>query len=626
MLSTIREKTQGIIATFILILVVIPFALWGINSYFEGGPGTHVARVNGIEITQDAYRAAMEPLRGRVEAATLETRAFKELVVSGLVEQTLLVRDAEESGYRMGDERLARMIREVPLFQRDGKFDPEQYRALLRREGMTEQQFEGRLRNENITRQVQAGIVESAILVPGELDRVARLLAQEREIAYAVADVKQFLPRAKVSTEEIEKRYEAQGNRYLTAEQVRIQYLRLSAPELIGKYQPSEQEIARAYEEEVARYTTPAKRRVAHILIAAEGDAKAQEKARAQAGEIARQLQAGANFAALARKYSDDKDSGAKGGDLGEVRPGILPKALEAAVGGLKAGENSAPVRTEFGWHIAKVTAYTPEKRRSLAEVKAELVKHVRKRVAEERFAEAAEKFRNLVYEHPESLAPAANTLELSIQESGWLTRSGGAGIGANLKVVEAAFQPEVLAKTRNSDAIDADGQTLVAVRVLEHKPAVRRPLAEVRAEIESELKQEAALREAGTVTEKALAESRAGAALEGLVAKYGLKLERPRQVRREQTGVDRRILEAAFRARIPEGGKPSYERVEMGRSGYALVIVRKLIEPDAAKIDAATRERAKRLLAERRGNGQYNAYRAGLRLKAEVKVFSDRL
>jgi peptidyl-prolyl cis-trans isomerase D len=626
MLTTIREKTQGIIASFILVLIVIPFALWGINSYFEGGPGTYVAKVDGVEITQQAYRDAIEPLRGRVEPAMLESRTFKEMVLSGLIDQTLLVRDAEEAGFRIGDEQLARMIREVPLFQRDGRFDPEQYRALLRREGLSEQQFEQRLRGEHITRQAQAGFVESAIVTETEIDRVARLFAQSREFTQAVLTTEPFRARVTVTPQEVEQAYQAQADGFRTPEEVRVQYIRLAAADLVKNYQPKEEEIRKAYEEESARQGSPEKRRVSHILIEVPAAASEEEgrKVLARAEDLARRLKAGADFATLAKEHSQDPGSAAKGGDLGEIRPGMLPKPLESAALALRVGQVSAPVRSEFGYHLVKLTALTPAKRAPLAQMRNEIIKTLKARAGEERFAEQAEKFRNLVYENPESLEVAANTLELDIQQSGWFTRSGGSGVAANLKVVEAAFHPEVLSKSRTSDAIEVDAQTLVAVRVIDHKSSVRRPLAEVRAEIERELRDSAARVQAQLAAEELLKELRAGARLETLAGRQGLRLQAAKKVTRDQAGVDRRVLEAVFRADRPAEGKRSHELVDLGREGFALVALTAVNE--SGKPDAATRERARRVLSERRGAGYYNAYRAGLKQQAEIRIFDERL
>ncbi len=141
MLNTIREKTQGIIATFILVLLVIPFALWGINSYFEGGTSINVAKVDGTEISKQRYQEALERYRGRVEPVRYESSAFKELVLSGLIDQTLLLQDVSDAGYRVSDQQLTRLVHQIPVFQRNGRFDLTLFRQFLRSEGLNELAF-----------------------------------------------------------------------------------------------------------------------------------------------------------------------------------------------------------------------------------------------------------------------------------------------------------------------------------------------------------------------------------------------------------------------------------------------------------------------------------------------------
>lgn len=630
MLAKIREKTQGVIATFILLLIVIPFALWGINSYFDAGPGVHVAKVDGQEINQPAYRAALDRFRGRIDPAMMDSPAFKQMVLSGLIEQILLTRDAEDSGYRIGDARLGQLIRDVPLFQRDGRFDPAQYEALLRREGLTAREFELRLRAESLTRQVQTGITDSVIVTDAEVNALARLLAQERVVAAVIISPEAYAKTATATSDEIEKYYDANAEQFKTPDQVRIQYLELKAGTVDAKYQPDEAELKRAYEEEAGRYVSTEKRRLSHILITLPDNAAESEiaKAHARIQEIERKLRAGSDFAQMAKLHSQDVDSAKNGGDLGELRAGLLPKPLEQAARALKLRELSKPIRSEYGYHLLKLTAHTPEKRKTIAEVKSELTKMLRQRRAEERFVEIAEKFRNLVYENPDSLQVAANTLELTIQTSDWFTRSGGAGVAKNLKVVEAAFNPEVLSKARNSDAIEVDNQTLVAVRVLDHRPAARRPLNEVHAQIERTLRQQASLRQVAVTAEALMKELKAGGSLEKLAARLGLKVQADKKVTREQAaGLDRRIVEAAFRAARPSPDRPPvYGIADLGGQGQALFALRQVVETPAERLDAAIKDKARRQLVERRGQGLYTAYRTGLRQQAEVKIVNERL
>jgi peptidyl-prolyl cis-trans isomerase D len=628
MLSTIREKTQGIFATIILVLVVVPFALWGINSYFGSGSKINVAKAGDIEISQVKYRRELDRLRGRVEPATLDSPQFKQRILDNLIDRALLVHDAEAQGYRFDDARLAQTIRELPYFQRDGRFDSALYEATLRREGMNVHEFENGVREDILVTQVQSGLTESGFVTRSDVATLVRLLAQEREVAYVLISPDALMPQGSISGQELEQYYSSHTDLFQIPEQVRVEYLRFSAGELNTGSQPTDEELKKAYAEEAARYVIPEKRRASHILIALPTDATdAQAKETlTKIQDIAKQARAGADFATLAKKYSTDSVTSSHGGDLGEIRRGVMPKELEAAVFALKPGEISQPVRSTFGYHLIKLTALTPEKRKPFADVRKELIDIVRRRKGEEKYFELSEKFRNLVYEQPDSLAPAAKALGLTIQKSDWFTRAGGPGIAANPKVVQAAFEPDVLAQVRNSDAIELGGDTLVAIRVTDKQPAGRKPLAEVRTQIERALKQEQAKQEAGKLGEAWLRELQAGGSLEALARKRGFKYQSPRVFTRQSPpGIESRIVEAAFRAARPDGGKPVYDLVDLGPQGYAVFSVLGVREA-SDKAQSGAQEKALALLLKRRGQDYYANYRAGLRQKVNIKIYPEQL
>lgn len=628
MLSTIREKTQGIIATFILLLIVIPFALWGINSYFDKGSNIDVAKVGDVDISQTTYRNALDRLRGRVDPAAFNSPQFKQLILDNLIDQALLAQDARKQGYRISDARLAQAIRDLPDFQRDGNFDSALYQAVLRREGMNPQQFETHLRDQVLTNQIQAGLSASGFVTDADIAGVTRLMSQQREIAYCVISAEALAAKASVSGQQIEQYYSSHVDTFQTPEQVRVEYLLLSAGDLNKGYQPTEEDLKKAYGEEAGRYVTPEKRHASHILIALPAQAtEAQVKeALTKIDDIAKQARAGADFATLAKKYSADSATAAHGGDLGEVHRGVLPKEVEEAVYALKPGEISKPVRSAYGYHLVKLTAYAPQIRKSFVEVRKELVELLRRHKGEDKFFDVSEKFRNLVYEQPDSLAPAAKTLGLEIQKSDWFTRAGGPGIAANPKVVQAAFEPDVLSQARNSDAIEINADTLVAIRVADRRPAGRKPLAEVRTQIEQILKQELAQDQGHKLGEKWLHELPAGASLEALAKERGFKYQPPKEITRQQiAGVDPRIVEAAFRSPRPQADKPVYDLVDLGGQGYALLALMRVQDaPD--KIDSRVREMARSLLTTRRGPDYFANFRAGLREKAKIKIYSDQL
>jgi peptidyl-prolyl cis-trans isomerase D len=628
MLSAIREKTQGIIATFIVALIAIPFALWGVNSYFDSGGQINVAKVNGIDITQNEYRNEIDRLRGRVEPKILNNPQFKQSLLNNLIDQALTIRDAEIQGYRVGNAQLAEIIRNQPNFQRDGKFDAGLYEALLRREGMNPQQFEARVRDEILVTHLQAGISESRIITQSELAEIARLLSQKREVAYVVIGTEPLMARVTVTPKDIEQYYSEHSEMFQFPEQVRVEYLRLSAADHNQSYRPTEAELNRAYAEEAARYVTPEKRRASHILIslpAQAGEEKTKEVL-AKIQEIAKQARSGSDFTGLAKKHSEDTTTAPQGGDLGEIRRGVLPKELEDAVYALTPGEVSQSVRSSYGYHLVKLTKLTPEKRKPFAEVRQELVEIIRRRKGEEVFFDKSEKLRNLVYEQSDSLVPAAKALGLEIHKSDWFTHVGGSGVAEHPKVVQAAFEPDVLSQARNSDAIDISADTLVAIRVADRRPAGRKPIPEVRQQIERLLKQERALQQSRDIGEGVLREVRAGGSLSAIAAKHGLKYKPPKTISRQQTdGVDSRIVEHAFRVPRRAGDKPVYDLVDLNKEGYALLEVNH-VRDAPLKGDVDMQKKIRETLEARRGGDYFINYRSGLRQKADIKIYPDQL
>ena len=629
MLSAIREKTQGIIAAFIVALIAIPFALWGVNSYFDSGGQLNVAKVNGMDITQNDYRGELDRLRTRVDPKELNNPQFKQTLLNNLIDHSLIIQNAEKQGYRVDNVQLAAIIRNQPNFQRDGKFDPSLYEALLRREGMNPQQFEARLRDEILMSHLQAGIGETRIVTQSDSAEIARLISQEREVAFALIGTEPLMAKITVSSQDIEQYYSGHPDLYQTPEQVRVEYLRLSAADLNKGYQPTEDELKRAYEEEAARYVTPEKRRSSHILVslpaqASEGQAR---EALTKIQEIATQARGGSDFAALAKKYSADTTTAPQGGDLGEIRRGMLPRELEDAVYALKPGEVSQPVRTTYGYHVAKLTGHVPEKRKTLAEVRKELVELVRRRKSDEVFFDKSEKLRNLVYEQPDSLVQAAKALGLEILKSDWFTQTGGTGIAEHPEVVQAAFEPDVLSQARNSDAFEISADTLVAIRVSDRRPSGRKPLSEVRMAIQDSLKQERVLQQARQTGDEILRTVRDGKeSLGTAAAKHRLKYQPPKAITRLQTGgIDNRIVESAFNAPRPAGDKPVYDLANLGKQGFAVTAIVR-VRDVTPKMNAGLEKNLREMLEKRRGADYYVNYRTGLRQKADIKIFSDQL
>lgn len=634
MLSTIREKVQGWIAAIILGLIAIPFALWGINYYFEGGE-ISVAEVNGVDVRVDNYRRALDEQRrsfqqmlGRgADPRLFDTPEFRQRVLDGLIDEILLASDVVAAGYRVSDAELARQIREAQQFQREGRFDPKLYELLLRNVGQDARGFEARLRRDVQMRQAASGYAESVIVTTRDIETLLRLEGQQREAAYAVLPPARVRDKVRVNTQAIEQEYSAHTESYRTPERVRIEYIQLSAEGLARSIRLSDAELRQALDEAGRSGTSPEQRRASHILIKIDGKGDAAEKAAmARAQDLRAKLQAGADFAALARQHSADPGSAKQGGDLGFATRGTFAKEFDQALFAMaKTGQLSAPVRTEFGLHLIKLTGIKATALPAVNRTKIEADLKARK--AEERFIELSERFHNLVYEHPDSLKPAAETLGLKIELSGWFTRAGSAqGISVNPKLVEAAFDPEVLGQGRNSAAIEVDRNTLVALRVASHEPPRQRPLSEVRTDIEKALLANARQAEAERLAQEALREIRAGTALDAVARKYGMDYRPAKLYGRKAAGADAPLIEALFKVAHPADGKPVSGNAVLADGSQAIFLLRRVVEPGMSPSGGAEGLAVRRALETRRGRDYFENYRSGLRDEARIKVYKDQL
>ena len=628
MLGAIREKTQGIIATIIIALLIIPFAFWGVNSYFERASKVVVAEVNGKEIDEDAFHRAIDRYRNRVDPSMLDNPIFKRQVADNLVQRELLRSALEDEGYAVGAQQLGALIRNMEQFKVGDEFSMDRYQAALRAQGLTISQFEESVRQQKQLDQVVGGLKDSAIVSKADVDRALALQLQKRRVQVVTIGADKFLKTVRPDEEQIKTYYEQNKARYQEPERVRIEYISLSAAELKQAYKPAEEDLQAIYQEEKGRYSKPATRRVSHILLELAADAPEADRAKAEklAKQIVADVRKGASFAALAKKYSNDPTTAKKGGDLGELSPGLLPPELEAAINRLKKGEITEPVRTEYGYQIARLTAYTPAETKPLSEVRDALVKILRERKGEERYYDMAERFNNLVYEQPDSLEPAAKTLGLKIHKSDWFTRTGGAGVTRNPKVIDAAFSEEVKTERRNSESIEIGENSLLALRVTNVKAARQKDLAEVRASIVSALRQQKAEQLTEELGRKIVLAARQGKSMASLAKQHGVNYQAARTIGREQKNLDPRLVSAVFAARRPENKIPVVDGIDLGIKGYAVFALSTVEQGQPDKADSKLREKITDQLAKRRGSDYFDDYLVGLRKRGEVKIYNDKL
>ena len=625
MLAAIREHSTGILAFIIIGLIIASFALWGVSSYFEGGPSLYVAEGGGIKVSQRVYQNSLQQYRSSVSPEQFDSKIFKTQILEKLIAESLLARDALQNGYSVSNQTLRLYIEKQPYFQRNKEFDTEIYKTALATQRMGMEEYEAQLRAGMIQEQVAGIYNESTVVTNAEVSQVLALMMQQRKIDYTIIEPQLFMSDIQIQEEEFKGFYEANKERFQTPETVQIEYIELSASELIGDYQPTDDELRALYKTESGmNMVSSENRRISHILIEAGSEASPedQKKALDKATALAAKIKKGASFSSLAKIESDDPGSAEKGGDLGYLAPGVMVKEFETAAFVLKKGEVSEPVKTKFGYHLIKLTDYKASVKLPFSKVRSKLAGQARQQKGEQRFYDLTEIFYNLTFENPDSLQPAADELGLMTKKSAWFGRSGGAGIASRQKVVAATFNPEVLEQGRNSEVIELDDTSMVVVRIAGYHKQQARPLAEVQSDIINHLKREKALEKAVQLRDKVVQALKDGKMLRAQTQRHKLKYNQPKPLIRNKTKeVDARIISAVFKARRPEQGKVVTGSVDLGGKGYAVFVLKHVVEGDPMAADAKTREQVTQQLNQFRGSDYFQYYGRGLRQQADVRI-----
>ncbi len=638
MMHFIREHAKGFFAWLIVILIIIPFAFWGINSYFDGGSADSVvARVNDVEITarefQRVYvreRARRQEMLGEnADPALLNDALIKRDVIDRLVNSESVAQAAIDAGLRIGDAQLAREIIQNPQFQQDGRFDGELYARLLNSMGLTEKGFEAEVRQDMLVEQLVSGVTGSEFATERELQEVAALVDQERDIAYLTLSPGDFSGEAVPTDEEIAAYYEENKDLFSLPEQVSVEYLELSATDLMDGIEVDEDALRRMYEEQEANFVQAEERRASHILITAgpDADEAADQAARDKALQLLERIRSGESFEEIAKAESQDPGSAAEGGDLGFFGRGMMVKPFEEAVYGMSIGDISEPVRTRFGYHIIKLTDIKAQQGRPFEEVRPTLEQEYRELVAEDRFYDIAEQLSDLTYEIPDTLEVAAQELELEIKTSPLFSRHAGEGIASNPKVRAMAFSPDVLEAGNNSEPVTIGTNHVVVLRIKDRRSTSHKPLEDVRDEIIASLQREASAEKARALGEEIRERMTAGEDPASLAEEYQLEWREAGFVRRDDSGVPGEVLRAAFRMMPPGQDQARIEGVELVSGGYAVVALKAVRGSAVAEGNGEeSGERFKNLVLRKYGAQAGNGVLESIRKRSKIEIIQENL
>ncbi len=431
MLTSMRKNAGSFIIKLLLGAIVVVFVLWGVGTN-QKSSNPEVAWVEGQTITYADYAQSYQQLVDNVrrqfgsnlDDETLKALNIREQALNQLVDRAILVKKAQAMGFRVGDAELAAHIRNVPFFQSNGQFDRIQYERVLSQLRMTPEAFEASQRDDLLIQKVSDIVSRRAKVTEAEAADWYRWQNAAVKLTYVL-----FAPdQADIidpGEDEIKAFFEDNQERYMTPPKRSARYLVFRTADHRAEVRLTADDVAVYYDEHLDEFRVEESIEARHILFKVDSDADqtAVDAARTRAQEVHAQIEAGGDFAELARAHSGDAATGAEGGYLGNFGRGQMVKPFEEAAFALAVGEVSAPVRSEFGFHIIKVEGKESARTRTLAEAEDKIRGQLTDSRARLMALEAAEAAYDLSYES-EDLKAVANELGLELQTTGMIARN----------------------------------------------------------------------------------------------------------------------------------------------------------------------------------------------------------
>jgi peptidyl-prolyl cis-trans isomerase D len=516
MLQQMREQFRYL--KWLLVVIIFMFIWWAFATY--GGGATRgrqevswAARVNGVVIPTQTFQSSARQLEERYQSLLGEQYAQQRgmfrigrQAIDGLVEEELVYQEALRQGITVTPRELIEAITHDPNFQENGRFiGLDRYRNLFRGNRITVEDYEAQLRRGLVIDKFHHLVVDAVSVSDSEIEQEFLRKNTKATVEYLVVDPAKAAPRTTPPDSDLQRYYEEHKDRYTQGEGRTGQYVLFSPSETAAAESVSDEDVAAAYERyKGTRYEIGEQRCAAHILVKVADQAApdAVKKAETKARDALGRAKKGEDFAALARKYSEDS-SAPNGGDLGCFPRGQMVKEFEDSAFSLSVGGVSGLVRSRFGFHIIKVKEIRPPRTTSLQEAREPLRQELKlERARGEVLKRAADFARAAAGGKLEAVAKSRG---LAVQQTGEVREGDSlAGVIASQAVVAGML---ALPPGGVSDPIPIPAGQVVA-QVTATAPPAARPFKEVRARVLKDVQDDAARR---TVVEAIRSVGRSG-------------------------------------------------------------------------------------------------------------------
>ena len=588
LMQKILHWTSGWVAGFILGLVIITFAVWGVN-FSDHNAIPNVGHVNDEEITlrqfQRAYSNMREQTRQYMGTSALTSEQEKQLekrVLDTLVESKVLAQATAGYGLDISNKKLQSSIQEMEVFIGEDGFDIDLYKSRIIGAGIDIATFEQQVRLESLSKQFREAVENSAFVLEQESIRLTKIDKQTRDLQSILLLADALKDSITVESSAVEEFYNSTDSGLYHPEKIKVAYIDLSVENLATEVIVEEDSLLTYYADNKDKYDQEEQRKL-HMLdikLAPDATDELVSKVMKEATELRDNILKGASFTEIAEQYNN-KDLEILVTEHGYTAKGVLPVEIDEKVFAIAEGELSPVEKTEKGLHIFRVSGIKGGSKNTFEHVQESVTNDYKELQAKNKYYDLADQLVTLAYEQPDTLEVASEVIGVSVQESDLFSREDVSGVLADPKVLATAFLKENIKSGRNSEAIEISDSHLVVLRVLEHIVPEKKQLADVEQEIIEKIQVERASemqREKGLGI---LAQLKQGKDIAEVAEMFDFEWTDSTAVARNDVSVNRKILREAFKLTKHANSLPAFGSTEIGKEDYAVFVVKNVSIPE---------------------------------------------
>ncbi|MDP8169992.1 SurA N-terminal domain-containing protein [Pasteurella skyensis] len=493
MIEKMHEKTNSFAFKAIFAFVALSFVLGGVGGSLMYSKDDYVAKVNGESISKQTFtytknrqQSIQSDKLGAKFWDLLDTpeyaKQFNQQVLDGLISDELLKQYITTLNLGVSAEQIKKQIVNTPDFQQDGKFNNEFYQNILRNNNISPDYYASMVAGDILNAQVQQGILGSQFSVPAENKLLAKLLLQKRIIRTAVLPLNAEIAKQTVSEQEQQDYYNEHKAQFVEPEKMQVEVVTVTPEDLMDPNAVTAQDIEDYYQQNRDKFITKGETHLAHIQVAD----------RKTADEIEQKLNAGDDFAKLAKEYSKDMISAEKGGDLGWAKAGTFPDIFEQVANVLEVGKPSKAVEIDGNYHIIKVLDRKADVAMTLKQAEKQIKQTLIKNTSLASYGKITNEMANKAFESPDSLADVAKVANVEVQTTDEFSQNALPALLDNPKIQSVLMKGDFRRSHQVSEAIDlTDGNKAKTafIRVISYKEARPQSFEEAKDSVEKMIK-----------------------------------------------------------------------------------------------------------------------------------------